>query len=46
MFMIIICFIKDEDDLQGFIGILRQQLEAWGEVKLRVTTKHLFGVVK
>lgn len=42
----IICYIKDEDDLQDFIGILRQQLEAWDEVKLKVTVKHLIGVVK
>jgi len=42
----IICHIQDEDDLQDFIGILKQQLDQWGEVKLKVTVKHLIGLVK
>lgn len=31
----IICHIKNEDDLEDFIGILKQQLKAWGEVRLK-----------
>ncbi|MCJ7572571.1 MAG: hypothetical protein MUO82_11985 [Candidatus Thermoplasmatota archaeon] len=42
----IICRIQDEDDLQDFIGILKEQLNSWGDVKLKVTVKHLIGLVK
>ena len=42
----ILVHIQDEDDLHDLIGILKEQLNSWRDVKLKVTVKHLIGLVK